>query len=82
VLVLGGDAQLQWRRLTITQDRRLTPTEEAFAFRVSSGGRQCVFFRSLEHERRHAFLGCQTFDETIIGEFDKEGDVVPWMRIE
>jgi hypothetical protein len=71
-----------WRKLTITQDRRLTPTEEAFAFRVASGGKQCVFFRSLEHPRRYAFIGCQTFDETIVGEFDKEGDVVPWMRIE
>jgi len=71
-----------WRKLTITQDGRLTPTEEAFAFRVPSAGRQCVFYRSLEHERRHAFLGCQTFDETIIGEFDKDGDVFPWMRIE
>jgi hypothetical protein len=71
-----------WRRLTITQDRNPTPTEEAFAFRVASGGKNCVFFRSLEHPRRHAFLGCQTFDETIIGEFDRDGDVVPWMRIE
>jgi len=71
-----------WRRLTITQDGRLTPPEECFAFRVQAGSRQCVFFRALEHPRRHAFLGCQTFDETIIGEFDKKGDVKPWMRIE
>jgi hypothetical protein len=71
-----------WRRLTITQDGRLTPPEEAFAFRVQAGSRQCVFYRALEHPRRHAFLGCQTFDETIIGEFDKKGDVKPWMRIE
>lgn len=71
-----------WRRLTVTHDWTLAPAEEAFAFRVSSGGRQCVFFRSLEHPRRHAFLGCQTFDETIIGELDKKGDVLPWMRIE
>jgi hypothetical protein len=71
-----------WRRLTVTQDRRLTPTEEAIAFRVPVGGRNCVFFRALEHPRRFAFLGCQTFDETIIGELNKKGDVVPWMRIE
>lgn len=71
-----------WRQLTITQDRRTAPTEEAFAFRVSAGGKQCVFFRQLEQSRRYAFIGCQTFDETIIGEFDKNGDVVPWMRIE
>ena len=71
-----------WRRLTVTQDGRMTPPEEAFAFRVQAGARQCVFFRALEHPRRHAFLGCQTFDETIIGELDRKGDVKPWMRIE
>jgi hypothetical protein len=71
-----------WRRLTVTNDGRVVPAEEAFAFRVQADSKQCIFFRALERPRRHAFLGCQTFDETIIGELDKKGDVRPWLRIE
>jgi hypothetical protein len=71
-----------WRILTITSDRVLNSPEDALAVRIPLAGKQCVLFRSLEHPVRRAFLGHQTFDETIIGLFNKSGDIEPWLRVE
>jgi hypothetical protein len=71
-----------WRRLTVTNDGEVVSPSEAFAARTAIDGRNFVYFRSLIRERRLAFIGCQTFDECIIGEFTKKGDVDAWLRIE
>jgi hypothetical protein len=75
-------ASAPWRRLTVTNDGALVGPSEAFAARAAIDGRNFVYFRSTVRERRQAFLGCQTFDECIIGEFTRKGDVKVWLRIE
>lgn len=80
----GADvaASPNWRVLTVTNDRTLCTPEDALAVRMSAGGKQCVFFHSLDNPVRRAFLGHQTFDETILGVFNAKGDVDPWLRVE
>ena len=70
-------------RLTVTHDRRMVKPDEAQAFRIGVGGRQCVAFRSLKPEFRTAFLGHQTFDECLIGWLNPAArEVEAWLRIE
>lgn len=71
-----------WRRLTITNDRRVVSEAEAFAYRWPVLEQQFVFFKQLGATTRCAFLGHQTFSEAVIGEFTKKGTVREWVSVE
>ena len=74
--------QAEWRHLTITNDRRLVPGDEAVAIRVPAGDRQAVFFRALRTTARYAFVGYQTYSECVIGEIDSAGELNEWLIVE
>jgi hypothetical protein len=71
-----------WRPLTVTSDRVPVATHEAFAVRVPHEGKQMVFFRSLVGTRRFAFIGHQTFYETIVGDIDDKGKLTDWLAVD
>lgn len=83
-IVWGSTAKspMSWRPLTITSDRRLVGPEEAVAWRIAAAGQQLVYFRSMLGTHRLAFLGHQTFYETIIGPVDKKGDLEHWLMVD
>lgn len=70
------------RRLNITSDRRIVETDEAVAVVVPAGRDQLVFFRSLRQKGRYAFLGYQSFQETVIGRFNETGDIEEWLIVD
>lgn len=74
--------QQEWRRLTITNDRRVVPVDEAVAYRIPVGDCQMVFFRALREPIRYAFLGHQTYSECEIGHIDREGKFHEWLTVE
>lgn len=71
-----------WRPLTVTQDRRVVRPDEAAAWRTPHAGRQLVYFRSTLGVRRLAFLGCQTFNECVIGEMGPKGVLREWLAVD
>ncbi|MBY0589370.1 hypothetical protein K2X85_19515 [bacterium] len=86
-LVMGWDKKglalpRPWRRLTVTNDGPVMTPSEAAAYRFSHQGKSVVLFRSLLGTRRMAFLGHQTFYETLIGEFKKDGTLKDWLSVD
>jgi hypothetical protein len=71
-----------WRPLTVTQDRRVVAPDEAAAWRVPHAGRQLAYFRSTLGVCRLAFLGCQTFNECVIGEMGPKGVLSEWLAVD
>ncbi len=71
-----------WRRLTITNDGPVMKESEAVGYRLWHQGKSVVLFRSLLGTRRMAFLGHQTFYETLIGEFKKDGTMRDWLSVD
>ncbi|MFO0949229.1 MAG: hypothetical protein U1D30_25510 [Planctomycetota bacterium] len=74
--------QAEWRHLTITNDRRTVPVDEAVAFRIPIGDSQVLFFRALKTPMRYAFVGHQTYSECEIGHIDREGKFHEWLTVE
>ncbi|QDU64390.1 hypothetical protein Pan216_52800 [Planctomycetes bacterium Pan216] len=75
-------AAIEWRQLSMTNDRRPVPADEAVAFRVTHGDDHVVFFRALTEQKRYAFLGHQTVNECLIGAMDETGTLDEWLIIE
>jgi hypothetical protein len=71
-----------WRRLTITNDGPVMSPSEGVGYRLWHQGKNVVVFRSLIGTRRMAFLGHQTFYETLIGEFKKNGTMRDWLSVD
>jgi hypothetical protein len=74
---------VQWRTLTVTQERRVCAPETAFAVRVSWGRDETlVVYRSLARPATRAFLGHQTSAQFLIGLFNRDGEVEPLLNVE
>jgi hypothetical protein len=71
-----------WRQLTVTNDGPVMSSSEAAAYRFLHQGKNIILFRSLIGTRRMAFMGHQTFYETLIGEFKKDGTVKDWLSVD
>ncbi|QDU79174.1 hypothetical protein Pla110_08790 [Polystyrenella longa] len=76
--------RVEWRKLSVTENRRLLPTGEAFAARIRLKNRQWLFYRSLKTgwEWPRAVLGLHTNYETVLGRFDSKGNIVPLVNVE
>ncbi len=73
----------QWRQLTVTEDGRILSGDAAAGFRVQVGPLHLFAYRKLRStEHPHSVLGYQTTDETVIGDFDRDGDVSPLLLVE
>ena len=74
---------VQWRQLTVTEDGRILPGDATAGFRVKLGEHHLLSYRKLQDTTEpHTVLGFQTFDETVLGHFDKDGDVTPLLLVE
>ncbi len=74
---------VEWRGLTVSQDGKVVSPDAAAAFRLRVGNYQLVVYRSLQHDgSARAFLGHQTRYETVVGQFDCDGDVLPLLMVE
>ncbi|MEZ6046852.1 MAG: hypothetical protein R3C11_14990 [Planctomycetaceae bacterium] len=75
---------VEWRNLSITENRRILPSGEAFAARLRLKNRQWLLFRSLKSgwEWPRAVLGLHTNYETVLGRFDSKGNIVPIVNVE
>ncbi len=72
-----------WRQLTIAQERRILPADEAAAFRAQVGDRQWLVYRSLSTRGSRTVLGLNTIYEYVVGRFDRaEGVVDPILQVE
>jgi hypothetical protein len=75
--------RLSWRVLTVAQDSKVCAPDVAFAVRVSWGREETlVIYRSLGPVAPRSFLGYQTKARFLIGEFTREGDVVPVLSVD
>lgn len=73
----------QWRALTVTEERRILPHHIAAGHRLRLGELQLLIFHQLHRgSGPRAVLGHQTFNETVIGQFDSSGDVTPLLLVE
>jgi hypothetical protein len=73
----------RWRRLMVTQDRRVCGPDEAFAVRVAwRRDESLVIYRSLARHAIRAFLGHQTDARFLIGLFNKDGDIEPLVKVD
>jgi len=73
---------VQWRQLTVTEDGRILRGETAAGFRAKLGNQHLLAYRRLRNAGEpHTLLGFQTLDESVIGSFDKHGDVTPLLMV-
>ncbi len=72
-----------WRTLTITEDGPKVGCEKAAGHRLRIGNQQLLIYRSLAlNGELRTVLGHHTGHETIIGRFNKNGDVKPLLIVE
>jgi len=76
-------AAAEWRSLTVTELGEIVNADRAVGFRLRLGNHQLLIYRSLHltHEPR-AVLGHHTRHESVIGEFNAAGEVVPLVMVE
>ncbi|MCA9039011.1 MAG: hypothetical protein KDA65_01550, partial [Planctomycetaceae bacterium] len=76
--------RVDWRTLSITENRRLVPPGEAFAARIRFKNRQWLVYRALKSgwDWPRAVLGLHTNYETVIGRMDSKGDIIPLVNVE
>lgn len=73
----------QWRRLTVTEDGKILSGDVAAGFRVKVGSHHLIAYRRLDKSSEpRAVLGYQTCDESMLGLFNKRGNVSPLLMIE
>ena len=74
---------VDWRSLTVTETRTVLKPGVASGHRLRMGTHQLFIFRSLRAaDLSRAVLGHHTAHETVIGNFDKKGDVQPILLVE
>ncbi|MEX0715845.1 MAG: hypothetical protein WD066_04625 [Planctomycetaceae bacterium] len=77
------NARVDWRTLTVTENGRLLSSADAAGHRIRLGDRQLVLYHSLRKGfYTRAVLGVHTSNETVIGRFDRNGDVQPILLVE
>jgi len=72
-----------WRTLTVSESRKTVRGDVAAGHRLKIGNHHILIYRSLKPpEEARAVLGHHTFHETMIGTFDREGEVSPILLVE
>ena len=72
-----------WRQLTIAQERRILPADEAAGFRVQIGNEQWLVYRSLSTRGSRTVLGLNTTYEYVVGRVDTDECVIdPLLQVE
>jgi hypothetical protein len=77
------EAFVDWRSLTVTEDRRRLGPAEASGHRLRVGGRQLLVYRRLnESKAMRTVLGYHHGSESVVGRFTADGDVEPLVLVE
>jgi hypothetical protein len=72
-----------WKTLTVTENGPKVKTDRASGHRLRLGNQQLLIYRSLLlNGELRTVLGHHTGYETVIGRFDKSGDVTPLLVVE
>ncbi|GEM_PF-564553 len=72
-----------WRRLTVAQERRILPADEAAGYRVQVGDEQWLVYRSLATRGSRTVLGLNTTYEYVVGRVDTDECVIdPLLQVE
>jgi hypothetical protein len=73
----------QWRTLTVTEDGRVIGRDIASGHRLKINDLQLLIYRSLKDTcNSRSVLGHHTWNETVIAQFTKKGDVDPILMVE
>ncbi len=68
-----------WRHLTIAQERRILPPDEAAGYRVQIGDEQWLVYRSLATRGSRTVLGLNTNYEFVVGRIDTDECIIDSM---
>ncbi|WLD15479.1 hypothetical protein [Planctellipticum variicoloris] len=72
-----------WRTLTVSEAGKVAPAGTAAGFRLRIGDSQWLVYRSLKKPKEaRTVLGHHSWNETVIGRFDKNGDLDPMLMVE
>lgn len=75
--------EVDWRKLTVTEEGRVVTSDVAAAFRWKIGREQWLLYRSLKTPTMpRAALGYHTGNGFVLGRFDTNGDVDPMLMVE
>ena len=78
-----ANAPADWRKLTVSEDGKAVGIGHASGHRLRIGDHQIVVYRSLlRNDELRTVLGYHTAHETMIGLFDKDGDIHPLVLVE
>ncbi|HUG19444.1 MAG TPA: hypothetical protein VMM56_10725 [Planctomycetaceae bacterium] len=74
----------EWRRLTVSENRRACTSAEAAGYRLRIGQRHhLLFYRAIQKsDFPRAILGHHTTNETVIADFDQQGEAKPLLMVE
>ena len=74
--------QLTWRRLTVAQQLEIISADVAVGYRVQTGKRQWVIYRSLAPAASRSVLGQHFSGEFVLGRFPEKGELEQLIEIE
>lgn len=74
--------QLTWRRLTVAQQLQILSADVAAGYRVQTGKRQWVMYRSLGPTASRSVLGQHFSAEFVLARFPEEGELKELIEIE
>lgn len=77
-------APAEWKSLTVTEQRQVLRPDTASGHRLRVGDLHLFVYRSVakSHEISRSVLGHHTSYESVVGRFDKYGDVEPLLVVE
>ena len=76
------DKPLTWRQLTVAESFAVQPADAAVGYRVSTGDKHWLIYRSLTPSQSRTLLGHNLSSETLIARFTRKGEVRPLIEIE
>lgn len=71
-----------WRPLTVAEDRRILPADEAAGYRVQFGRQHWLIYRSLAACGNRTVLGHNLVSEFLVARFSTTGEVTPLVEVE
>jgi len=74
--------QLTWRRLTVAHQLQILPADIAVGYRVQTGKRQWVIYRSLGPTASRSVLGQHFSAEFVLARFPDKGELKQLIEIE
>ncbi len=71
-----------WRRLTVARQLAIEPSDVAVAYRIETGSKQWLIYRSLAASANRTVLGLNLVSEFLCARFNRRGDAETIIEIE